>query len=179
VNKTAKAVVIGFTGMLLGAVGTWSVSLGDNKPDESVIEEAQQLDLYTASRFHDRLKAITRASFLTVSYGGRLGRELGSVGLEPAQTHEKDLTWQVCEYAETSKPQAEISNLQTILFFIHVSLKKQPETVAICNVNKRKLYVRVSFPSEKMTLDTIVEKSKKEGAQLTIRKLISLIEGDD
>jgi hypothetical protein len=158
-----------FIGVAIAAATVCSGSHGNNKPEESVTKEAQQLDLFTANRFHDRLEAITKEAFLSVSYGGRLGSILRPVGLRPNRSEEADLTWTICEYSEKEE-------LHPILFHIHVSLKKLPETVAICNVNKKKLYLRVSFPSDETTLDTKVGKERKD---LTIRKLITLLEGGD
>lgn len=99
------------------------------RAEQKAKESAEQIDLFTANLFHKRLSVVSSEAFVAVTYAGPLGRPRRPVGLEPAETAEYDLLWNVTEV------NANGSELEAIIFQIRVSPRKEADTVAECTVN--------------------------------------------
>jgi hypothetical protein len=109
--------------------------------------DAENIDLFTANKFHERLSILSKHSGICVSYRGPLDRERGRPGFVPVEADPgRFLEWIVGRNIS-------FTDVAQGIFTFSVSTVKVPDTVAQCVVNGKTLYLQVKDLNEVRKLD--------------------------
>ena len=130
------------------------------------------IDLYTATLFHERLAAVCREYGLEAGYGGYLACGGWPLGVRLGCDRTQSLTW----HAIGTNREEVAEGIDLIVFSVDISRERGSRDIAACKVNGKPLYIRVEYVHGDRTVDDPVpvwalsEKTKTSG--ITVRKLL-------
>jgi hypothetical protein len=128
----------------------------------------RDIDLRTATLFHERLDTICRQYGLQIGYGGFLAHGGWPLGVQARPWRTQSLTWHATS--------GQRDGFTPIILRIAVSLDSSGREVASCKINGQSLYLCVVHVHEGRTVDDPIPpwalSSKAKTSGITVRKLL-------